>query len=79
MFDSIFYIVKHPYIHNNVINSTNSPEFENMENSLPNLIGEKFPVIAYVDPATFSKIEALRGDVSRSRFVRKILKKSIEQ
>ena len=48
MFDSIFYIVKHPYIHNNVINSTNSPEFENMENSLPNLIGEKFPVIAYV-------------------------------
>lgn len=50
-----------------------------MENSLPNLIGEKFPVIAYVDPATFSKIEALRGDVSRSRFVRKILKKSIEQ
>lgn len=50
-----------------------------MENNFPNLIGDKLPVIAYVDPATFSKIEALRGDISRSRFVGKILKKSIEQ
>jgi chromosome segregation and condensation protein ScpB len=48
-----------------------------MSNSLPNLIGERFPVISYVDPATFQKIEELRGDVSRSRFVGKLIQKSI--
>ncbi|WP_292372731.1 hypothetical protein [Methanosarcina sp. UBA411] len=48
-----------------------------MVNSSQNPIGEKFSVIIYVDHATFSKIETLRGDVSRSRFVRKILKKTL--
>lgn len=49
----------------------------NMENGTQNMIGDRFPVIAYVDPTTFNKIEELRGDISRSRFITKIIKKSI--
>jgi hypothetical protein len=50
-----------------------------MEKYTPNLIGERLPVMAYVDPATFQKIEAMRGDVSRSRFIGKLIKRLIEQ
>lgn len=50
-----------------------------MENSTPNFIGERLPVMAYVDQKTFMKLEAMRGDVSRSRFVGKLIKKIIEQ
>ena len=49
-----------------------------MSNDTPNMIGDRFSIISYVDPATFQRIEALRGDVSRSRFVGKLIKKCIE-
>jgi hypothetical protein len=48
-----------------------------MENWMPNLIGERLPIVTYVDPVTFQKIEDLRGDVSRSRFVGKIIQKAL--
>jgi len=48
-----------------------------MQADKPNLIGDRFPVMAYVNPETFFKIEALRGDVSRSRYVGKLIQKSI--
>jgi hypothetical protein len=51
----------------------------NMENITPNMIGERLPVMAYIDIQTFMRIEEKRGDVSRSRFVGKLLKKIIEQ
>jgi len=50
-----------------------------MENCTHRLIGDRYSVVAYVDPVTFSKIEECRGDVSRSRFVGKLLKKIIDQ
>jgi hypothetical protein len=49
----------------------------NMENYTPNLIGERLPVMAYVSPETFQRIEDMRGDVSRSRFIGKLIQKSI--
>ena len=51
----------------------------NMENMTPNLIGERLPVMAYVDPETFMKIEQQRGDIARSKYVSKILKKMMNQ
>jgi|GEM_PF-1607764 len=48
-----------------------------MQNYTPNLIGERLPVMAYVSPETFQKIEDMRGDVSRSRFVGKMIKESL--
>lgn len=48
-----------------------------MENCLPNLIGERFPIVAYVEPAIFLEIEAMRGDVSRSRFIGRMIKKAL--
>ena len=50
-----------------------------MESMTPNLIGERLPVMAYVDVATFMKIEQQRGDVARSKYVSKILKQIMEQ
>jgi hypothetical protein len=50
-----------------------------MESITTNMIGERFPVMAYVDPETFLKIEQQRGDVPRSRYVGKLLKKTMEQ
>ena len=44
----------------------------------PNMIGERLPVMAYVDVATFMKIEKCRGDVARSKYVSKLLKKIME-
>lgn len=48
-----------------------------MQADKPNLIGDRLPVMTYVSPETFYKIEALRGDVSRSRYVGKLIQKSI--
>lgn len=48
-----------------------------MSNDTPTMIGERFSIISYVDPVTFKKIEELRGDVSRSRFVGKMIKKAL--
>ncbi len=48
-----------------------------MSNDVPTMIGERFSIISYVDPATFQKIESLRGDVSRSRFIGKMIKKAL--
>ncbi|HEY3361091.1 MAG TPA: hypothetical protein VGK06_04475 [Methanosarcina sp.] len=50
-----------------------------MESITTNMVGERFPVMAYVDPATFNKIEQQRGDVSRSRYVGKILMKALQR
>jgi hypothetical protein len=48
-----------------------------MENGIKNRIGGRFSVIAYVDPTTFKKLESVRGDVSRSRYVSKLLVNSL--
>jgi len=48
-----------------------------IQNSMPTRIGERYPIISYVDPVTFLRIEEMRGDVSRSRFVGKMIQKSI--
>lgn len=48
-----------------------------MENNIRNLTGIRFPIIAYVDTATFKKIEEQRGDIPRSRFIGKIIQKSL--
>ena len=48
-----------------------------MSNDTQNMIGDKFSIISYVDPATFKKIEELRGDISRSRFIGRLIQKSI--
>ena len=50
---------------------------QKMSNDAPTMIGDRFSIISYVDPATFKKIEELRGDVSRSRYVGKLIQKSI--
>jgi hypothetical protein len=50
-----------------------------MESTIPNMIGERLPVMAYVDPDTFIKIEQQRGDVARSKYVSKLLQKIINQ
>jgi hypothetical protein len=50
-----------------------------MKISMPTLIGERYQVVAYVDPSVFQKIESMCDDVSRSRFVGKLIKKIIEQ
>jgi len=49
-----------------------------MDGITPNLIGERLPVMTYIDPEMFLKIESMRGDVSRSKFIGKLLKKIIE-
>lgn len=48
-----------------------------MENNIPAMFSERFPIIAYVDFATFKKVEEMRGDVSRSRFIGKIIQKAV--
>jgi len=50
-----------------------------MEYCAPSMVGEKLQIATYVDPATFMKIESMRGDVSHSKFVGKLLQKIIEQ
>jgi hypothetical protein len=50
-----------------------------MLHSLPQLVGDKFPVMAYIDPAVFMKIEEIRGDVPRSKFIGKLIQKSIKE
>jgi len=43
------------------------------------MIGERLPLMAYVDVSTFMKIEQRRGDITRSKYVSKLLKKIMEQ
>lgn len=50
-----------------------------MESNMPKMFGEKLQVSTYVDPAIFLKIEAVRGDVPRSRYVGKILAKALQR
>ena len=50
-----------------------------MKTSMPAMIGDRYSIVAYVDTAVFQKIESMRGDVPRSRFVGKLIKKIIEQ
>lgn len=65
-----------PVISNNLIKVKRQ---ENMEKNIPKKIGYRFSVIAYVDSPTFSKIEELRGDIARSKFLGKIIQNSITQ
>jgi hypothetical protein len=50
-----------------------------MDTYSPKMFGDKIQIAAYVDPATYNKLEQMRGDVSRSRFIGKMIKKVIEQ
>lgn len=47
--------------------------------NIPQLVGEKLPVMAYISPVLFTEIEKMRGDVPRSRFLEKIIQKSIKE
>jgi hypothetical protein len=42
------------------------------------MFGERLQVSTYLDPETFMKLENMRGDVSRSRYVGKILMKALQ-
>jgi hypothetical protein len=42
------------------------------------MFGDRLQVSTYIDPDTFQKLEAMRGDVSRSRYVGKILMKALQ-
>lgn len=44
-----------------------------MTGAVKNKVGNKFSVIAYVDPETFQQIEEKRGDVKRSTYLGKII------
>lgn len=46
---------------------------------LPQRVGDKLPVMAYIDQTVFVKIETMRGDVPRSKFIRKLIQKSIKE
>lgn len=48
-----------------------------MTDTLKTMIGQKFAVTAYVDPVTFEKIEAQRGDVTRSTYLGKLITKIV--
>jgi hypothetical protein len=50
-----------------------------MTKKLPNMVGNNLPVMAYIEPAMFIKIEAMRGDVPRSKFLEKMIQKSIKE
>jgi hypothetical protein len=50
-----------------------------MTNGLPNMVGDKLPVMAYLDPAVFMKVESMRGDVPRSKFLGKLIQKGIKE
>lgn len=39
--------------------------------------GNNFPVIAYISPDMFQKLEYLRGDIARSRFLMRIIENAI--
>jgi hypothetical protein len=43
------------------------------------MIGNNLPVMAYIEPAVFLKIEATRGDIPRSTFLGKMIKKKLEE
>jgi hypothetical protein len=48
-----------------------------MKTSMPAMIGDRYSIIAYVDPSIFQKIESMRGDVPRSKFIGKLIQKSL--
>lgn len=50
-----------------------------MEKKLPNIVGKNMPVMAYISPTVFTEIETIRGDIPRSRFLEKIIEKSIKE
>lgn len=43
------------------------------------MVGDKLPVMTYIDQAVFMKIEKMRGDVPRSKFIGKLIQKSINE
>jgi hypothetical protein len=48
-----------------------------MKPGMPAMIGGRYSIVAYVDTAVFQKIESIRGDVPRSRFVGKLIQKGL--
>ena len=50
-----------------------------MADDTNHMLGNKYPVTAYVDPDVFHKIEEKRGDVPRSAFVAKLITKVMNQ
>jgi hypothetical protein len=42
------------------------------------LIGQLIRIESYIKPATFEKLEELRGDVSRSTFIKRLIEKQVE-
>jgi hypothetical protein len=44
-----------------------------MTDTIKGMIGQKFAVTAYIKPETFQKIEAQRGDVTRSTYISKLI------
>lgn len=47
--------------------------------NIPHLVGEKLPVMAYISPAMLMEIETMRGDIPRSKFLEKMIQKSIKE
>jgi hypothetical protein len=47
--------------------------------NLPHMVGNKFPVMAYIDQTVLLEIEEMRGDVPRSKFIGKLIQKSIQE
>lgn len=43
------------------------------------MFGDRLQVSTYIDPETFKKLETMRGDVSRSRYVGKILARALQR
>lgn len=52
---------------------------ENISNCAPSMNGDKVAVMSYIDPALFMKIESARGDVPRSKFIGKLISKSLSE
>jgi hypothetical protein len=61
------------------VNKNNKVVDLNMKRNFPNMVGNHLPVMAYIEPAIFMEIETVRGDVPRSRFLGKIIEKSIKE
>ena len=50
-----------------------------MIKNIPKIVGDKLPVMTYVEQEVFMKIEIMRGDVPRSRFLEKIIQKTVKE
>jgi len=44
----------------------------------PKLNGNKCPTTVYLDPVTYIKMEAARGDVKKSTYIEGLIKKAVD-